>query len=64
MKNLKAKDVNGRAYHVGDCVNGVGEFNRFKGGFLDHEEDGFFVRFKHMRFEPTGQFEIVATDME
>ena len=45
MKNLKAKDVNGRTYHVGDCVNGVDEFDRFKGGFLVHEEDGYFVRF-------------------
>ena len=64
MKNLKAKDVNGRTYHVGDRVNGVDEFDRFKCGLLVHEQDGFFVRFKYMRFEPTDQFEIVTTDME
>lgn len=64
MKNLRAKDVNGRTYHVGDRVNGVDEFDRFKCGLLVHEQDGFFVRFKYMRFEPTDQLEIVATDME
>lgn len=65
MVNLsRAKDINGRAYHVGDCVNGAGVFDCYKGGFLVYEKDGYFVRFKHIRFEPTDQFEIVTTDME